>query len=388
MGESVCPAVRSVIECWRLFGERVYRGRVGRLAGYVSGVGADCIVVFSCYGDRDGNAVYLTGFRSGFPPGMDDADVRGLGCSAVVVSQSGEVTLVSPLQSFKTCNGYFDRLICGRDLVKALLSLLAGMGVRRVLLEGLDVIPSMYVDALKNSMLGVEFVKTGVVAEMRVSKSPEEVDMLRRAAAVGDKVLEECPNLMREGMREKELAAELTKLAYETGADYVIRTRVACGERATYLTYPFAGERKITKEELVAVDVIGWVGDYAFDLLRTYTLSKRKELLKVIEKAAEATDDMINNLKPDVVIDSLCRNLEDKLSDKNYEVTAFGHGIGVEVVEKPLLVRDNPAKLHVNTTLCVEPRAAMGGKAAQVEDTVVVTETGAELLSKAPRVFR
>jgi len=371
-----------------LLGEQVYRRRVGRLAKYVAGNDADCIVVFSCYGDRDGNSVYLTGFRNGFPPGMDDGDVRGLGCSAVVVSSSGEVTIVSPFQSFRTCTGYFDRLVGERDLVKALLSLLAGMKVKKVLLEGLDVIPSAYVEALKNSMLDVEFVKTGILAEIRLSKSPEEIELLRRAASVGDEVLEECPDLMREGMREKELSAALTKLAYEKGADYVIRTRVSSGDKATYLAFPFAGDKKIAKEELVAVDIIGWVGDYAFDLLRTYTLSRRRELWAIIEKAAEATGEMVNSLKPGVVVDSLCRSLEEKLSDRNYTVSAFGHGVGVEVVEKPLLVRENPAKLPVNSALCVEPRVMAGSNAAQVEDMIVVTQGGAELLSKAPRVFR
>ncbi len=371
-----------------MLSERAYRDRVGRLAKYVSDNGADCVVVFSCYGDRDGNVVYLTGFRNGFPPGMDDNEIRGLGCSAVVVTAEGEVTVVSPFQNLKTCVGYFDKLVGERDFVKSLLGLLSGMRVKKVLLEGLDVIPSAYVEALRNSMLDVEFMKSSFLADMRALKSWEEVEMLKRAAEVGDKVLGECPNLLREGMREKELAAKLMKIAYEEGVDYIIRLRVASGEKATYLTLPFAREKKIEREELVAVDVIGWLGDYALDLLRTYTLSRRRETWEVIEKAAEATEEMITGLKLGEAVDGLCRNLEDKLSDKNYTVSSFGHGIGVEVVEKPLLVRDNPSILQEGMVVCVEPRVMHGDKAAQVEDMVALTESGPVTLSKAPRVFR
>jgi len=105
----------------------------------------------------------------------------------------------------------------------------------------------------------------------------------------------------------------------------------------------------------------------------------------MLEKAAEATEYMIKLLSDGASVDWLCRKAEEELADNGYKITAFGYGIGAEVVEKPIIMRGSGQLIRKGMVLCIEPRVeARGGKAAQVEDMVVASDAGARVLTKAP----
>jgi len=131
----------------------------------------DAVVVFSGYGDRDGNLFYLTGARNGFPQGWDDGNVSGLGFSAVIIEvDTRSVYVASPFISLKTFSGHADEIIGDASIVSGVCGVLKRIEARRVALEGLDIMPHRYVEEIRRRLPSVEFIAKDIVSDLRMFK--------------------------------------------------------------------------------------------------------------------------------------------------------------------------------------------------------------------------
>jgi Xaa-Pro aminopeptidase len=227
---------------------------------------------------------------------------------------------------------------------------------------------------------------------MRMIKSGEEIEAIRRAAKIADEGERTAAEIIRPGMREDEVAAEVEHSMRVAGSELGqgIRghpTAVYSGPRSYMGMFGDNTDRKIGKDEFVIVDVGARVNGYLADLARTYVAGKptaRQE--KIYNLVNEAWSAAFACVKPGAnggEVDAAARKVfggEEKFF--NHE---GGHGVGLSIPEPPALVKNSTDNLSERMVVTVEPGIYfedIGG--AIIEDTVLVVKDGAERLTAPP----
>lgn len=238
---------------------------------------------------------------------------------------------------------------------------------------------------------GVELVGVeGWIEALRSIKSPGEIDAIRRAAAIADRVFVEILDFVRVGITERILAAELDRRLILAGAESpAFPTIVASGERSA-LPHARPTGRALERGEVVLFDFGAVVDGYHSDVSRTVACgAPSSELAAVYEVVLDAQRRAIDGLVPDMggrEADALAR---DAIASAGYGDRfghSLGHGIGLEVHEAPRLGRTSEDRLESHTVVTVEPGIyidRLGG--VRVEDDVLVGPQGAEVLTAAPK---
>ena len=150
------------------------------------------------------------------------------------------------------------------------------------------------------------------------------------------------------------------------------------------LRWPFASSKKIRRGELVSIDFVGWVNSYGFDILRIGCAGRpSRQQRRLIEVAAQATEAISEKLTDQNEIQSSISALTN-LEKGGFRVSAFGHGIGLEIVENPFLFPGVSGKIRKNMVICVEPDVRWKGNFASIENEIVVTKGRPEVLTKLP----
>jgi Xaa-Pro aminopeptidase len=150
------------------------------------------------------------------------------------------------------------------------------------------------------------------------------------------------------------------------------------------LRWPFASSKKVRRGELVSIDFVGWVKSYGFDILRIGCAGRpSKKQRRLVEVAGEATQVMSARLTDQSEIGSSISALKN-LEKEGFHISAFGHGIGLEIVEIPYLFPGVTGKVRKSMVFCVEPDVKWKGGWASIENELIVTNGKPEVLTKLP----
>jgi Xaa-Pro aminopeptidase len=187
----------------------------------------------------------------------------------------------------------------------------------------------------------------------------------------------------KEGVWAYEVELAARKAALQAGADFIPRVRVSSGKMVAELRWPQVDARRLEAGDLIFLDLIGWVGNYGFDNSRVTVVGPATgDQVAYLDHMVEATEWMIGALKPGVPIEFVYTE------SRGREILPFAHGIGLEICENPWITAKQRVTPEPNMVLCVEPTLAsrqFGGMA--IEDTVVITESGAQVLNQCPHKF-
>ena len=230
------------------------------------------------------------------------------------------------------------------------------------------------------------------VEQLRAVKSSEEIKRIRAAAYLAGEVLEEILNLVKPGVRESELAAEIEYRMRRRGASGpAFDTIVASGPRAA-LPHANPGSKPLGKNELVVIDLGAILGRYCSDLTRTVFLGRASARIRGWYKAVlEAQDAAQEALRPGVTagaVDAAARRILREHGLERRFVHSLGHGLGLEVHEAPRLARGDKSQLAAGNVVTLEPGVYVEGVGGvRIEDDVVVTERGADVLTRVTREF-
>ncbi|MCG2795678.1 MAG: aminopeptidase P family protein, partial [Actinomycetia bacterium] len=228
----------------------------------------------------------------------------------------------------------------------------------------------------------------GVVEGLRSRKSQGEVRLIREALHCAARAFGEVFPLVEPGITERELAAQLDYRMMLAGADGpAFDTVVASGPNSSL---PHAGitDRALAAGDLVVIDFGARKSGYCSDTTRTLVLGQPDEVgRRVLMAVSGALEAALAALRPGVRardVDLAAREHLEQCGFGGSFLHGLGHGVGLEVHEKPSLSRKSSDVLEPGMVFTVEPGVYIEGKCgARIEEMVIMTESGFEIMSKA-----
>jgi Xaa-Pro aminopeptidase len=231
---------------------------------------------------------------------------------------------------------------------------------------------------------------SGAVENLRVEKDAGEIQAMRDAAALASRVVAGVIAVIRPGMHEYEVAAEIDYRLRRGGASRTsFETIVASGARSA-LPHARPTAKVLARNELVVLDLGAIIRGYSSDLTRTIYLGRApKEIHRwynAVLEAQVAARQVIRAGVSGEEVDAAARGVLVRAGLGRYFVHSTGHGLGLEVHENPRLARDQKNTLPASSVVTVEPGVYVPGRGGiRVEDDVLVLEEGSEVLTTASR---
>lgn len=326
------------------------------------------------------NIAYLTGFRGS--------------AGALLIGARGETQLlVDPryaLQARQEARGVAVTEV-RRRLTRAVGERLSR---RRGVLVGFEdaYLTCRALEEIRSSLKGPIRLKpsSGLVESLRAVKDAGEIRTIRRAGQVTAEVLLEISKQIRPGVREADLAAEIEYRMRQKGAEgAAFQSIVAAGERAA-LPHAGASSKLLKKCDLVIVDLGAILDGYAADMTRTFYLGtptgRIRRLYEAVRTAQEAGLAAARAGAGTGEVDSAVRRSLKKAGLARYFTHSTGHGVGLEIHEQPRLARGDAGRLEAGSVVTVEPGIYLEGFGGiRIEDTILVGEWEAEILTPAPK---
>jgi len=270
-----------------------------------------------------------------------------------------------------------------------------GQVVRSLGLEAIAV-ESEYLTLQRHEKLQAELVGiallpvAGLVAELRQIKDPHEIAAIRRACELTDRVFEQLLTWVKPGVRERDLAIEIEYAMKRQGAEREgFPIIVASGPRSA-LPHGRASERQIEVGDFVTFDFGAVVDGYCSDLTRTVVVGRaserQREIYAVVLRALEAAIAAIRAGVAGRDIDAVARERIAADGYGEYFGHGLGHQIGLEVHDGPGFSPRSEVTLAAGMVLTVEPGVYLPGwGGVRIEDDVLVTADGCEVLTRARR---
>jgi Xaa-Pro dipeptidase len=230
-----------------------------------------------------------------------------------------------------------------------------------------------------------------VLAGLRLRKDKAEVDAMRKAVKIAQDALKSVIPLIKIGMTERELAAELMMQLFKNGSDAELPFApiVSTGPNSAN-PHASPSERKLQAGDLLVVDWGAAYGGYISDLTRTFAVSEvddeYKKIHKIVQDANAAGRAAAKPGVPCANVDKAARDVIEAAGYGKYFTHRTGHGIGMEAHEDPYMRGDNMQLLEPGMAFTVEPGIYLPNRnGVRIEDNIVITETDADCLSDMPR---
>ncbi len=355
-------------------------GRAGRLAAGLRERDVDVLLVGTPV-----NVRYLTGFTG----------TNGL---ALVVADHAEThrfftDFRYATQSAAQVPEEFDREIVAGDLLEAAAGALCAAGSTAGKRLGFDD-ASLTVEqhARLEELLGEEWTLVpcaGIVEGLRAVKDAGEIDRIRAAARLADEALRETLEAGLVGRTERDVAIELELRMRRLGAEAPSFPSIVAAGAHGALPHATPRAREIRKDVLVTIDWGALHEGYCSDCTRTYATGERiparaREIYELVLTAQEQSLAAVRAGPNGKELDAVARELIEAAGEGDHFGHGLGHGVGLEIHEGPRLSRlasEDP--LLVGNVVTVEPGVYLPGRlGVRIEDLVVITKDGQEVLSR------
>jgi Xaa-Pro aminopeptidase len=229
----------------------------------------------------------------------------------------------------------------------------------------------------------------GLVEGVRLVKSADEVAAIREAQALADRVFAEVRPMITAGVRELDVALALELGLRRAGAEVGFDVIVASGPRGA-MPHGVASGKVIGDGELVTIDFGARVRGYHSDMTRTLAVgTPSEELRRAYHGVLEAEEACVAAVGPGVRaadLDALACEILGRHGLAEYFAHSLGHGVGLNIHEGPGLRKSSEDMLEAGMVITIEPGAYLPGVGGvRIEDLLLVTQTGCEVLSQTPK---
>ena len=326
------------------------------------------------------------------------------GIFALLPAEGEAVLMVTPMEASMCAEDSWIEKICtfpaGHTLqgVETILQAVRDLGLGRgrigTELGGMDWMRIPFEDfrQLQRDLPRIDFVDaSSMMWQMRARKSGPEVDRIRAAVAITDQAYIALFAATKPGMTERDIHRLLAVEHLERGAELpgsiTMAPCIPGSERVSDRTLRRPTDRVLTSGELITQDAGGVCRGYWSDYTRMFALetasSAHKEIYGVVYDCLQAAIDVA---RPGVPIADLVHASNAVLKKRGYadyaeRVTGIGHAMGLDIIEPPFIVCESDLLLEEGMILTVEPGLFAEGAFFMLEEDVLITQTGTEVLS-------
>jgi Xaa-Pro aminopeptidase len=240
---------------------------------------------------------------------------------------------------------------------------------------------------------GVTFKDAPAIVERaRMVKDGDEIKHIRAAVLLGAKLFDRAVEVLRPGMKEVEVAAEMELTARRGGAEEMsFPTIIASGARSA-LPHGRASAQSIPSGTFVVCDFGVILSGYCSDQTRTVWVGNvADEARRAYEAVRAAQQAATNTVRPGIPVgevDAAARKVLNKDGLGRYFTHSTGHGVGLEIHESPRVADGQKEILQPGMVITIEPGVYFPGKwGVRIEDMVVVTPGGCEVLTPTSKEF-
>ena len=244
-------------------------------------------------------------------------------------------------------------------------------------------------DRLENTyMIPLE----GAILKLRSVKMPDEIKNIEKAAHIADKAFEHILKFIRPGLAESDIALELEFFMKKEGASKLSFDSIVASGKRSSLPHGVASDKIIEACDMITLDFGCVYNGYCSDMTRTVVLgkadNKQREIYDIVLKAQVTA---LEAVKPGITgaeLDAVARGIIGDSGYGQYFGHGLGHGVGLEVHELPHVNVRGDVPMEPGMVITIEPGIYIpdfGG--VRIEDLVVVTDSGYEVLSKSTKEF-
>jgi Xaa-Pro aminopeptidase len=229
-----------------------------------------------------------------------------------------------------------------------------------------------------------------LLGKARMVKDRDEISLVRAAALAGSKLFDTILKVICPGMAELDVAAELEYAASKAGAEAMsFPTIIAAGKRSA-LPHGRASRQPVPRSGFVVCDFGVILAGYCSDMTRTVFMGRVPQAARDVYSAVrEAQLAAIASVQPGRTVgevDQAARKLLQQRKLGRYFIHSTGHGVGLEIHEPPRIAAGQKEILRPGMVITIEPGVYIPGKwGVRIEDMVLVTESGGEVLTPASK---
>jgi Xaa-Pro aminopeptidase len=238
---------------------------------------------------------------------------------------------------------------------------------------------------------GVELVPAGgLVEELRLVKDAAELDKIRAATRLADAALTEVLSRGLAGRTERDVALDLEMTMRRAGAESVSFPPIVAAAEHSALPHAEPRDVEIPEGTLVTIDWGAMLDGYASDCTRTFATGELDPRdAEIYELVLRAQEESLAAVRPGAggrEVDAVARQIITAAGHGEHFGHGLGHGVGAEVHEGPRLSQRSEATLEPGQVVTVEPGVYVpGAVGVRIEDLVVVTDDGGEVLTGLPK---
>ena len=239
--------------------------------------------------------------------------------------------------------------------------------------------------------LGMELLPAGeLMTQLRAAKTEEEIDAMRAAQAIAEQALEDVLGLIRPGMTEKQVMAELVYRTLRYGSEGNSFAPIVVSGPNTSLPHGVPGDRVIQRGDFVTMDFGCLKDGYCSDMTRTVAIGEASDEMRnvydIVLQAQLAGIAVARAGIPGKEIDAAARKVITEAGYGPYFGHGFGHSLGLDIHEAPSANSRGEEPMPVGAVCSAEPGIYLPGRfGVRIEDVMILREGGCEVITKAPK---
>ena len=335
--------------------------------------GADCVIITS-----DINRRYFTGMKSS---------------AGVVIAFPDKAYLLIDFRYIEKARATVTdaEVIEAKKLYPQIMELLKKHGAKSAAIES-EAMTVKELNAYEHFFSEIHFVHddslSTAISALRAVKDDEELECIQKAQSIAEAAFDEILKFIKAGVTEREIALELNRLMFEYGAEDLSFDTIVLSGANTSMPHGVPSEKKVQSGEFVLMDYGAVYNGYHSDMTRTVCIGEPdEEMRKVYDIVLNAQNAALEAAKAGIIgsdLDRVARDIIDRAGYGSCFGHSLGHGVGLEIHEKPNASPNYKLPLNEGAVVTVEPGIYIAGKfGVRIEDFVILTENGCKNLTKS-----